>query len=392
MHTGARETIRVHILTPYDPRILLKQSPGFSPVTGNVELSFGLGVPGDIDVLIVHFYPYVSLVTELPRERIIYLDGEPDEVLRLQPAYLEQFGLVMTTSAVALKTRVHRANYCTFWFAGMNFDQAPDFTDIVGHDYFSALDVPPKKDRISIISARKADTDMHRLRAPFIRAMKERFPDKCDVFGFNADPLGDKREALLDHKYHVALENSCADFSWTEKLSDALLCWTFTFHAGCRNIADELPAGAFHSIDISNPEKAVEEIAAAIESASWDRAFDDIRAARKKILDHYNIIKLYERLANEAMSIPTAVAGPVRTAIRSELHFHPVPNTMTGRMRQTRRRLVFKLYPGAELLYHRIKFSALVRALKRPFKKIRFALRRAVFRWRSRRSHADTKQ
>ena len=110
------------------------------------------------------------------------------------------------------------------------------------------------------------------------------------------------RNALLPYRYHIALENGTGDFTWTEKLSDPLLCWAFPFHAGCENIGDDLPAGAFAKIDLDDPQGSIARIREAVEADQWSASLPAITEARQRIMGRFNLMYLFVRLAKEAVA------------------------------------------------------------------------------------------
>ena len=166
-----------------------------------------------------------------------------------------------------------RENYCLHWFAGVDFKAGISIDTVKEYDWFKALKDPPrKKNRISIITSTRSNTPFHKRRMKFIEHVDKHHSDVIDVFGRGRRQVGDKLEALLDYKYHIALENGDAPYTWTEKLADPLLAWTFPFHWGCSNADEELPGGAFDHIDINDPVKTVNSIRASLEKGIWDNA------------------------------------------------------------------------------------------------------------------------
>ena len=349
--------VRAHVFINWDPVYFLKQSPDKSNIVDGVEFTFGLVVPEDIDVLIVHTRSSYSIPTRLPKERTVFVAGEPDVIHPFSRAFLEQFGTVLTTSPVELETEKLRENYCLHWFAGVDFKAGISIDTVKGYDWFKALKDPPrKKNRISIITSTRSNTPFHKRRMKFIEHVDKHHSDVIDVFGRGRRQVGDKLEALLDYKYHIALENGGAPYTWTEKLADPLLAWTFPFHWGCSNADEELPGGAFDHIDINDPVKTVNSILASLEKGIWDNALQDIAHARALILERYNTMFMLVRLAKHAMDRCPIIKAPVkRRLIRSEQSL-PLPRgRQTSLAKRLARLLPVLVYPHFDIIMARAR-------------------------------------
>jgi len=365
--TANGRPIRAHVFTDTDPRMFLKQAPGMSDTVDGVAFSFGIDIAADAEVLILYTRASFSVPTHLPRERTAFIAGEPDPIHLYNPAFLEQFGLVLTTSTAEIDAPTMRANYCSKWYAGLNYDEEPEHPNMLGHDYFAALTPPDKpNDRISIVTSRKASTPYHRKRLEFIEFLKERIPDRIDLFGSGHRYVGDKREALEPYKYHLALENGDGDFTWTEKLSDPLLCWTFPFYSGCGNVGDDLPAGCHMPLDLANFDAALAKMVYAVESDHYDRALADIAEARRRILDHYNLMSLFARVAQRAFeAAPDAAPASRERLIFAERAFAPGDGHRGSRGQAIARRAILALYPRFDLHLARRKEARNIRHQRR---------------------------
>lgn len=368
MTDGANgQPIRAHVFTETDPRMFLKQAPGMSNTVDGVEFSFGIDIADDADVLILYTRASFSVPTRLPRERTAFIAGEPDPIHLYNPAFLNQFGLVLTTSAEALATPKIRANYCSKWYAGINYDEEPEHPNMLGHDFFAALQPPQKtSDRISIVTSRKAHTPYHKKRLEFIDFLKERIPERIELFGSGHRYVGDKREALEPYKYHLALENGDGDFTWTEKLSDPLLCWTFPFYSGCGNVGDDLPAGCHMPLDLADFDTAMAKMVYAVESDLYDKALADIAEARQRILDHYNLMSLLARVARRTFeAAPEAKPARRERLIYAERAFAPGDGHRGSRGQAIARRAILAVYPRFDLHLARHKEARNIRHQRR---------------------------
>jgi hypothetical protein len=349
--------IRAHVFAGGDPRMFTKQAQGMSNTVDGVTFSFGIDIDEDADVLILHTRASFSVPTRLPKERTVFVAGEPDPIHCYNPEFLNQFGLVLTTSTEQIAAPTIRANYCSKWYAGINYDEEPEHPNLLGHDYFAGLAVPDKtSDKISIVTSRKASTPFHKNRLDFIAFLADRIPDRIELFGTGHRYVGDKREALEPYKYHLALENGDGDFTWTEKLSDPLLCWTFPFYSGCGNVGEDLPAGCHMPLDINNFDAALGKMIQAVDSNRFETALDDIAEARRRILDHYNLMSLLARLARHAVDAsPQATPAQRKQLILSERCFVPKGEYRGSRIQAVLRRTAVAIDPRFDLRLARLR-------------------------------------
>lgn len=336
-------TLRAHVLTDIHPAIFTRQAPGGVARWEDVAFTFGLTPDPHADVLIVYTRASWSIRTPLPRERTAFVGAEPPEIHPYKPAFLEQFGLVVVPGERELRTRRLEESPALPWFVGLDFARPEE---ALGLEALRALDAAERDDRISIVTSRKVSTPMQRARLAFIDFLKERIPDHIVLYGREFNPVADKSEALLPHRYHLALENTDAAWSWTEKLADPLICRALPFYVGCRNVEAELPAEAIERIDISRPEEALARMRAAIEGGAWARRRDAIEEARRRIFERHNAMALFARIARQLAALP-ASGGPVH--LRSERSLPPEPGARGSWPEMLARRAVLAVWPDAEL-------------------------------------------
>ena len=347
--------IRAHVFATYEDRLFAKQFHGNRMVWDDVEFTFGMDVPDDIDVLLIHVRASYSIPTRLPRERVVFIAGEPDVIHPYSSGFLNQFGIVLTPSEKPLQTTKWQENYNSMWFAGITFEADGSFGTLKGFDWFKDMAPPEDKlDRISVVTSNKSQTDYHRKRLRFLEALKGLIPDRLDLFGNGTRSVKDKAEALLPYKYHLAMENGGGPDTWTEKLSDPLLCWTFPFYAGCTNPERYLPTGALRPLDLSQPEQAARDMVADIENGRWQAALDDIAEARQRILHQWNLAALCARLARAAYETPVSDPRPRKRLIRSERSLWPEAGSRGSVAQWALRSTLLRIDPKIELRAHRL--------------------------------------
>ena len=207
-------------------------------------------------------------------------------------------------------------------------------------------------DRISIVTSRKATTPYHKRRLAFIDHLVARIPDRIVLYGREFNPVGDKKDALLPHRYHLALENGAGRFSWTEKLADPILCWSLPFYVGCENVDDELPARAIIPLNLEAPDAALETMLKAIDNGAWAARRVALTEARNRILSHHNSMALFARMASR---LAAADAKGAAVTIRSERSLPPEPGARGSWPEMIARRAMQAVDPGIELRFARWK-------------------------------------
>lgn len=365
----------VHVFTNAQSSLFRKEFPGFDPVLDGFRFTYGLEVPEDVDVLIVYTRASYSIPTKLPRERTVFFAAEPDVIHPYSSGFLNQFGLVMSGTNKPLKTEQFRHSCCALWFAGIDFakHQGDSLDGLRGIDWFRALEVPQKSEKISIVTSSKVFTPYHRKRLEFIEALQTIIPDRIEMFGRGFRSVDDKADALLPYAYHLAVENGAGPDLWTEKLADPYLCWAFPFYAGCDNVADYFPVDSLQYVDLDNPVKAAREMVTAMENGRWKQALPAIGQARDLLFTRYNAAALFARLARMALAKPVAHWPERPRLIRSERSLWPEAGAKGSVAEWALRNAMLAVSPHAELRAARIQTWLEARRAKRRKRKLALA-------------------
>ena len=148
------QSIKAHIFSTIQPEAFFRQSPGSNPTLNGVTFSVGLEVPEDSDVLFVAGRGSFSIPTILPRERTVFCEVEADAVNPRNTRFLNQFGIVVTSSEVELKTEKWQQNNFNGWFVGVDFS-SQGIKYEKNHDWFANLKPSNNIDKISIVTSKK---------------------------------------------------------------------------------------------------------------------------------------------------------------------------------------------------------------------------------------------
>lgn len=345
--------IRAHVFTDTDPLYFLKQFPGGGPELDGVRFSFGLSVPrGGIDVLIVYNRASYTLTPPLPRARTAFIAAEPDVIHPYKARYLNQYGHVVAVGDTPLETEKWQTATCWYWFAGIDFDKPVEA--MRGYDFFAGLQPGAKTDKISVVTSNKVFTPFHRKRVAFLEALGDLIPEHLEIFGRGYRSVGDKADALLPYRYHLAIENGTGPDTWTEKLADSYLCWALPFYAGCTNTDRYFPDGSLVQIDLDNPKAEARRMVDLMQNGLWAAQRDALAQARRVILQDQNLARLLVRLARAAAAAPVP-AGAAPQVLWSEKSFSPEPGTRGGYGDYLLRNLVLRFDKGAEMRSHGLR-------------------------------------
>lgn len=243
-------------------------------------------------------------------KRVVYLSMEPTEqVLSTRQDFLNQFGTVVLTDRSVKHPDIVYANAHTWW-VGFKMSYGPRghvFEPDVRLSYDKLKVVRPedKKNRISIVVSNKQFLPGHKARLEFLQTLRKHPVAKyIDLYGGGFNPIGDKWDAIAPYKYHIALENSVINDYWSEKLADSMLASALTFYHGCPNINLYFPESALVAININKPEDTADAMLTALENDIYSQRVYDIEAAKKQVLDRYNVFNLMATLSQRSFYDP----------------------------------------------------------------------------------------
>lgn len=138
--------------------------------------------------------------------------------------------------------------------------------------------------------------DLRRVGVPY-ELYGRRLPADLNPLG----PLRSKANALRPARFALVIENSTAgDRYVTEKLWDALLCWSLPLYYGTRAPDAMIPPDSFIRLpDLT--ERGIEVVRAAIaDPDAWSRRLDAIAEARRRILGPLRLVEWAASVIPEA--------------------------------------------------------------------------------------------
>lgn len=342
-------TINIYVVTDIEPRSFTRLIPGGDTEWRGMRFSFGLSPPRETDILIVFTYDGWTIPTSLPRNRTAFVGGEPETARRYSTNFLNQFGCVAVAGERHLDTISLQEGMKVNWFFGYDFENPENS---INFDQIANYKMPEKDNRISIVTSQLDDLPFHRKRLKIISHLKQMVPDQVVHYGKGTHFVADKKDALLPHRYHLALENNDEPWSWTEKLADPLLAYSFPLYLGCSNVEKDLPANAILRLDSTNPETAAKQAITAVENDLWSQRIEAIAEARNLVLHHHNLISLFARIAERLMSSPPI--GP-NIMLRSQRFLPPDSERKAPWTKRFHRHILLAIDPEHELRQSRQK-------------------------------------
>ena len=106
-----------------------------------------------------------------------------------------------------------------------------------------------------------------------------------------------KYEGLQNYKYSICIENCRKENYFTEKFTDAILCWTIPIYYGCSNISNFFPKDSYYEIDITK-DNCYEDVINIINKPITEENIKSLKIARNLILNKYNIWNIINDLTN----------------------------------------------------------------------------------------------
>ena len=260
-------------------------------------------------------------------ENTLFIAGEPPSKKIYPKRFYAQFHRVVSTHAADPHPRVTTSLPGLNWHVGLSRDD--DRYDY-GYDQLKAMLPGAKTNKISVVCSNLTTTLGQRQRLAFLHHLKSALGDAIVHYGRGFCPIGDKMDAILPHRFHLVLENSCSPDYWTEKLADAYLGWAYPIYVGCPNLADYFPADGFTAVDVNQPEAAAGVIRNRLAQPAGGHEMETLARCRDLILDSYNPFARFAHWA-ELFHQPGRPARLV--SVTTHKAFRPFPKGLLYRLK-----------------------------------------------------------
>lgn len=242
----------INFVSELEPALFAREADRYPGVDFNYS-SAPIG-----SALNVFYGPQANEVSLDIRKSSFFVMTEPPEICRWPLEYLRCFRLVLGPNFRYTRnlSNFFRADGLLPWRIGVAHEIGQDRPTLSRAD-IADLGLPDR-DLVTTVVSSKKGTRMQRERIALTRYLEEHL-DGFIVFGRDDNFIADKKDALVMGRYHLAVENSAHEGSFTEKLADPLLVGNTVFYGGHRKSLRGLNRRTIIAIDASRP-KAVLEI------------------------------------------------------------------------------------------------------------------------------------
>lgn len=310
----------------------IRQTPRHDGVFGGTKFVFGAGTEPTDWLVALNQLPAEARYC-FPRHRSILLWGEPPLSPRLDPDYAAQFGTMVSVDPRLKHPGARLMTPLVPWHVGIRAAEPARYAEAMT---FAELEGAPVKTRLcSCIASNLTMLPGHRLRVGFVARLRERLGDRIDFFGRGINPVADKDAALAPYRYHIAIENSSVPRYWTEKLADPFLRNCFPIYYGAPDIGRDFDPAALATIDIADPDAAIERIAGILASDLDQRAGGAVEQAKQRVLWEHNMFARLDGLMAE-LEARGAAPGPAQEFRPEAMFRHSGPWYRRARKRLAR--------------------------------------------------------
>jgi hypothetical protein len=262
-----------------------------------------------INIVINNSNPFVPLKSKL-KENWLFLIEPPGYVQKLgynQSKLLSKFTRVYTSDPSLYKQGgkfIACPPYVHWHLEVSSYNKSNEL--VHDYDFLKNQILPPVKIvDLSAINSNINHLPGHQKRAQFIRDLCDSGLDFKLYGGSNWEKYPQYVDNAPDGKwpifsksrYILVIENEVAPFYWTEKITDAILCWSMPIYFGCSNIDEYLPEGSYINFDIS-ADDSIERLKKILKSDFYEKNIKNLSKARTLILEKYNLLNFIDSELN----------------------------------------------------------------------------------------------
>lgn len=281
----------VHFACGPDVRFVIRQTPKGDGVWEDCRFIFETE-PGAVpDWLLIQDGVPHGFSTRVPRERRIVILGEPPSIRHYDPAFVDQFGIVISPQVPqGFNRSILLSQPAVPWFYGVDMDSARRPEDCLSFEQLKKGKAPqPRKGLVSAVCSNKMLNRNQVRRLKFLKLLGAQLGRDLTIFGRSFQRIGDKAEGIDGFRYHLVLENNLEPNAWTEKLADPILGQVFPIIAGGPGLEDYFDPLGYAAIDITKPKQALRDILSILQDDPAAR--DDVQAAmaenkRRLMIEH----------------------------------------------------------------------------------------------------------
>lgn len=297
--SNALKKVRISVHNATFSNFIKLQTPHQLGVWGNT--SFLTGFNPDINVVINKPNPYVPLSKDPDKNWLLHIEP-PGYIKKLgldDKAVMEKFGRVYTCSPHLFEQggRYIASPPYVHWHLALSSYTNNNNNMVYDYDFLNSCNqVPEKEHLLSTINSKMNDLPGHKLRADFVAEICEAGVD-IQLYGtdnwakykqYKGPTTYGKWPIYSKSKYVLAIENEISPYYWTEKFTDAILCYTMPIYYGSPDIDKYFPKGSYIPLDITK-KSAKQDLLDIINSDFFEKNLPALLEARRLILTKQNM-------------------------------------------------------------------------------------------------------
>lgn len=264
----------------------------------------------EVDLVINRRNPFLKLNKDVERNWLLHIEppGYIDKLKLNEGREMERYGKVFTSSPELIEKGgkyIASPPYVHWHLAVNSYTNGKDAT-VYDYDFLSSCDeakvIEGKQNLMSVVNSNINNLPGHKLRAEFIADLCTRGMN-FNLFGHNywskypqyrGNALSGKWPAFLTSKYVLVIENEISPYYWTEKFTDAILCFCIPIYYGSSRIGEYFPEGSYIPLDITRP-SAFHDIQSIIASNFYENNLAKLLKARELILTTHNLFNFIDQ-------------------------------------------------------------------------------------------------
>jgi hypothetical protein len=266
----------------------------------------------DLNVVINKPNPFVPLSKNIDKNWLLHIEP-PGYIKKLKlddEKVMEKFSRVYTCAPhlyeqggryIASPPYVH-------WHLALSSYTNDKSNVVYDFDFMSSPPAIPEKEYSLVTIASKMNhLPGHKLRADFISAVCDAGID-IQLYGtdnwskykqYKGRAIYGKWPIYSKSRFALAIENEVSPLYWTEKFTDAILCYAMPIYYGSPDIGKYFPKGSYIEIDITK-KSAVNDLQDIINSDYYEKNLPALIEARNLIISKHN---MFNFLDNEASAL-----------------------------------------------------------------------------------------
>jgi hypothetical protein len=285
------------------------QTPGQLGVWGNT--AFVSTLRPDVELIVNKPNPYLPLKRDIESNWLLHIEP-PGYIRKLglnDPEMLKSFGRVYTPDPqlyekggkfIASPPYVH-------WHIALSSYTNNRNNTVYDYDFLKAVADPPEKEiNLATINSNMNDLPGHKVRADFISRLTASDLD-FNLYGtsnwsayrqYKGPTTYGKWPIYSKSRYVLAIENEISDYYWTEKFTDAILCYSMPIYFGCPKINQYFPEGSYIPLDITK-KTAIDDLRDILKSGFYEKNLPALMEARRRILTKHNMFSFMDTEINK---------------------------------------------------------------------------------------------